>query len=377
MKIKQGQILLLGKVTAFVAVLFLGYKSFLYTQVWFDTTLSPTSTLGAIASASTDDLDSVNQNGQTGLMVAAALNSADQAEAFVDAGANIRKAQENNYKGNTAWHFAILAGAKDVIKVLLKAGTPLWLPNTLGERSSHVLLAIFNYPLREEVANLLFENGMQWNLQNNFGNTMIHDAVKILDKTWIRWVMENYGNYIDLDIKNSEGRTPEELANFLGYNDDLDSAKTALYAPYYVVGRGQLGYQEADKAGTTALMFAAYKGDIDKVKQYIKDGASLSSANDGGLTALHMAMVSTKPLSAVTALIDAGAGVNVSDRKGRQAINLLYLVEQPENRLSILNLLSKNGADIKHADNDGFTVASRAQQQGDVIITKALEKMAQ
>ncbi len=375
---KRIKIWFLAKLIAFAFILFIGYKSFLYAPSWFDVTVSSSGTLSDIAGASADELDSVNQNGQTGLMIAAAHNDADQAQAFVDAGANVRKAQERDYKGNTAWHFAILMGAKNVIPILITAGVPLWLPNTLGERASHTLLAIFNFPndpLRGDMADLLFGYGMQWNLQNQFGNTMLHDAAQIRDRLWIEWVMSNYGNYIDLSIKNNEGQTAEDLANALGRNDDMNSVLTSLQTPYKRVGVGQLGYQDADQHGTTALMFAIYKGDIAKAKEYIQNGAVVYAANDAKETALHMAMISMKPVAAVRTLLEAGASPNAIDRMGRSPLNMLYLVEQPEDRLSILDMLVKKGADLNHADNDGITIARRAKQQRDVSLTQALEHL--
>jgi ankyrin repeat protein len=69
---------------------------------------------------------------------------------------------------------------------------------------------------------------------------------------------------------------------------------------------------------------AAYKGQPDKVKQLISEGADVRAKGFDGMTALHMAAMKGHQATAA-ALLDGGAVINARDDSGHTAVDLAQL----------------------------------------------------
>ncbi|XP_032869910.1 ankyrin-1 isoform X2 [Amblyraja radiata] len=152
--------------------------------------------------------------------------------------------------------------------------------------------------------------------------------------------------------------------------------------------------RERKKKADTATSFlrAARSGNLDKLLDYLKNGAEINTCNQNGLSALHLAskeghvkVVSELlhngiDLEAVTKkgntalhiaalagqeqvvkeLVDYGANINAQSQKG---FTPLYMAAQ-ENHLDVVKFLLENGANQNVATEDGFTPLAVALQQG-------------
>ncbi|XP_051896976.1 ankyrin-1-like isoform X4 [Pristis pectinata] len=148
--------------------------------------------------------------------------------------------------------------------------------------------------------------------------------------------------------------------------------------------------RKADAA--TSFLRAARSGNLDKLLDYLKNGAEINTCNQNGLNALHLAskeghvkVVSELlhngiDLEAVTKkgntalhiaalagqeqvvkeLVDYGANINAQSQKG---FTPLYMAAQ-ENHLEVVKFLLENGANQNVATEDGFTPLAVALQQG-------------
>ena len=76
-----------------------------------------------------------------------------------------------------------------------------------------------------------------------------------------------------------------------------------------------------DKYGDTALMRAAFKGQLDVVKCFVELGADLDEKDGVGKTALMIAAAWGKS-DVVKYLAECGAGVDASDEEGRTALDI-------------------------------------------------------
>lgn len=76
--------------------------------------------------------------------------------------------------------------------------------------------------------------------------------------------------------------------------------------------------------GSTALMIACVKGDLNIIRALISAGADVNAKTTLGNTALMIAC-EKGDLNIVRALISAGADVNAKDEKGRTALEIAHI----------------------------------------------------
>jgi ankyrin repeat protein len=92
--------------------------------------------------------------------------------------------------------------------------------------------------------------------------------------------------------------------------------------------------------GMDDLQFAAYCGDLFRVKELLAAGADIAAADDFGFTALHwnvrMACAPGDRLAIIEALLDAGADANHRDRDGRSVVESAEEATAPESMLALL-----------------------------------------
>uniref|UniRef100_A0A8D0D031 Ankyrin 2 n=1 Tax=Sander lucioperca TaxID=283035 RepID=A0A8D0D031_SANLU len=130
----------------------------------------------------------------------------------------------------------------------------------------------------------------------------------------------------------------------------------------------------------TSFLRAARAGNIDKVLEYLKGGVDISTCNQNGLNALHLA-AKEGHVDLVQELLERGAAVDSATKKGNTALHISSLAGQAE----VVKILVKRGADINSQSQvslctlelslsnpfnlssftqDGFTPLAIALQQG-------------
>ena len=347
---------------------------------WFDfnESMSQESVVPDIMQAPASEIDTYNQDdGNTGLMTAAARGYLVLARAFLARNANVFLQQQFNFFGWTPLHLAVCYSNKpncfEIVKMLIENGTPVFVRDQIGETPFHTILQIYNYDIRMAVADYLISQGAQINAQDQYGNTMMHDAVQNQDKGWIRIFRAKYGNLINTQLKNNLGYTLIEYAQFIGQADQYDSVGEALLDAVPLL-QGEFAYKNTDSFGRNGLMYAIYRGDIALAKEYIQKGADVNAQDARGDTALHIALVSLRPLDSVRLLLENNAQVNIANNQGRTPLDSLLKVEQPSERLGIASLLVDKGAVIGQKDTKGPNILERAKQLNDLALINFLNQ---
>jgi ankyrin repeat protein len=213
-------------------------------------------------------LNAVNDNGHTPLMLAIRQEQTDTAKVLVARGAKADLADE---KGDTALHHAIRAGQLDVVRAILDKGIP---PNGSNKtKDTPLILATkFDYP---EIALLLIGKGAQVAVTDDHGLAPLHYAAN-WSANWRR-----------------VGVVQELLAR--GVPPDVKAPK-----------------------GQTALMTAAYLGDLQIVNLLLEKGAKVNERDDQGQTSLHLA-AQNGHAKVVMVLLGGRADGNAATTAGRTA----------------------------------------------------------
>ncbi|XP_049424756.1 ankyrin-2b isoform X1 [Epinephelus fuscoguttatus] len=117
----------------------------------------------------------------------------------------------------------------------------------------------------------------------------------------------------------------------------------------------------------TSFLRAARAGNIEKVLEYLKGGVDISTCNQNGLNALHLA-AKEGHVDLVQELLDRGAAVDSATKKGNTALHISSLAGQAE----VVKILVKQGADINAQSQNGFTPLYMAAQENHMDVVRYL-----
>ncbi|KAM8878531.1 uncharacterized protein ank2a isoform 11-T11 [Spinachia spinachia] len=115
----------------------------------------------------------------------------------------------------------------------------------------------------------------------------------------------------------------------------------------------------------TSFLRAARAGNIDKVLDFLKNGVDISTCNQNGLNALHLAAKEGHK-DLVEELLERGAPVNSPTKKGNTALHIAALAGQKE----VVRLLVKRGADVNSQSQNGFTPLYMAAQENHLEVVR-------
>jgi ankyrin repeat protein len=127
--------------------------------------------------------------------------------------------------------------------------------------------------------------------------------------------------------------------------------------------------QSAPAGRQQEFIDAAERGDAAAVRKSIAGGVAIDTANERGTTAL-IAAVQRKQLDVAKLLVQAGADVNRQDDAQQSA----FLIAAGDGELELLRLMLGKGADVQRIDGAGNTALIRAAGGGRVDAVKALLK---
>ncbi|XP_074486289.1 uncharacterized protein ank2a isoform X7 [Sebastes fasciatus] len=125
---------------------------------------------------------------------------------------------------------------------------------------------------------------------------------------------------------------------------------------------------EADDSlsdSNTSFLRAARAGNIDKVLDFLKNGVDISTCNQNGLNALHLAAKEGHK-DLVEELLERGAPVDSPTKKGNTALHIAALAGQKE----VVRLLMKRGGDVNSQSQNGFTPLYMAAQENHLEVVR-------
>ncbi|WP_253302358.1 ankyrin repeat domain-containing protein [Wolbachia endosymbiont of Psylliodes chrysocephala] len=136
------------------------------------------------------------------------------------------------------------------------------------------------------------------------------------------------------------------------------------------------------------LLEAVKKGEFDKVKSLISEGADVDATDNSKNTALHLAAQEGYK-EVIEALLDKGANVNAKDKDGKTPRNLTTneaiqtllqntakLLEAAKNSdIDEVRRLISEGASVNATDQDGKTPLHWAARNGKKEVVEALLKV--
>ncbi|XP_035849603.1 ankyrin-2b isoform X3 [Sander lucioperca] len=132
-------------------------------------------------------------------------------------------------------------------------------------------------------------------------------------------------------------------------------------------GLGQRRKRPKKSDSNTSFLRAARAGNIDKVLEYLKGGVDISTCNQNGLNALHLA-AKEGHVDLVQELLERGAAVDSATKKGNTALHISSLAGQAE----VVKILVKRGADINSQSQNGFTPLYMAAQENHMDVVRYL-----
>jgi hypothetical protein len=177
-------------------------------------------------------INKLNSNGQTGLMVQARLGRYNDVKELFVYGADAR-AISNDPERTTALHLACQSvdfedGVR-IVFLLLKKGAQATVKDAHGNTPMHDLLSAASKEKKQQVATRMIERyKANLNDQNNDGDTPLHIGITKNDLDWVTYIVKKYPTKIDFTLKNNLGYTPLKLAEFYGYDQLVDIVKKAM-----------------------------------------------------------------------------------------------------------------------------------------------------
>ncbi|XP_055794905.1 ankyrin-2-like isoform X3 [Salvelinus fontinalis] len=159
-----------------------------------------------------------------------------------------------------------------------------------------------------------------------------------------------------------EGSTPSPTAN------EAPTTAHQVSSRYYGGHGDSLEITMMQKSDSnTSFLRAARAGNIDKVLEYLKGGVNISTCNQNGLNALHLA-AKEGHVELVQELLERGSAVDSSTKKGNTALHIASLAGQAD----VVKMLVKQGAEINSQSQNGFTPLYMAAQENHIDVVRYL-----
>ena len=178
------------------------------------------------------------------------------------------------------------------------------------------------------------------------------EANRRIAKSWVNHVIDMHP---DATVRDGieGGFTPDHIERYARY-PSLSLAKSNLDA-------------EDNQYGLTALYWASYKGDLQRVRDLLKNGADANVTTGIGTTPL-MAAAQVGHLDVVRHLIDSGAQIDLADRGGNTALMTAIVFGQSD----VASFLVQAGAGIKLTNKANCSSLHYSAATGDLGLVRLL-----
>lgn len=192
-----------------------------------------------------------------------------------------------------------------------------------------------------------------------YRETGIHKAVESGDYEAVAYLIGRGDDPDSRDSRDSSGSTALMIA---AAKDNMDIMKLLINV--------RADVNKADNDGNTALMYSALSDTVNSLLYLIGNGADVNAIDSEGRTALMMA-AERGNIGSSAELIDAGANVNARDFSGYTA---LIISSYYGYNYDVVKLLLDNGADVNAENNGGDSAMTVALRNGYGDIVELLKK---
>ncbi|XP_014234507.1 uncharacterized protein LOC106657483 [Trichogramma pretiosum] len=296
-------------------------------------------------------VDSKDLFGKTPLHLAACVNYRDErkmlriAKLLLDTGPDSKALlNECTDSGETALHYAIMNGSRELLTLFLQYGANVNAKNRDGKCPLFFAIEFEN----TKIAKLLLKHEATIvNSKTNHGITPLHEAITQRAEKNVQLLLD-YG--ADVNAKDIYGNTPLHIAARLNYLDE----RTMDRIVKLLVDKGA-DVNDDTMAGETAFHFAIINGNEKLVRLFLKYGANVNKKNHDGKSSLHFAIqYSNKNI--VKLLLDRGARIDDRTNDGKLSLHVAVAVEDE----NMIKVLLEYNADVNAIDRSGKTPLSLA-----------------
>ncbi|MBD0391518.1 ankyrin repeat domain-containing protein [Wolbachia endosymbiont of Pentalonia nigronervosa] len=226
---------------------------------------------------------------------------------------------------NTPLHMAALYKRPDIVELLLERGADSQLQNVLGDTPLHIAVCMDSNG--SIVKHLLTHTNPK--LRNAEGNTPLHIAILCQNFSAI----EHFFNYkegvkVFTNIKNSNGKTPLDLANQDVLNF-INNKRTLL-----------VRYTVTHSIGHRKFLHLVNNVGIDLNNMLLASGSSILT---GLMNAFNIPKIKqstlNKKLASIRHNIRCGARIFKMDSNGKSMMSILVGIKDDQRRRSLCNIL--------------------------------------
>ncbi|WCR59753.1 MAG: Phosphocholine transferase AnkX [Wolbachia endosymbiont of Ctenocephalides felis wCfeF] len=276
------------------------------------------------------------------LLTAVQGGNLNEVKDFVVRGASLDTQDSNN--GWTPIIYAAQGSKWDAVKFLIAQGAKFNNEITYQGTPLHFAAQEGN----SNMVQFLLDKGADIEAQNAYNKKPLHLAVEAGKLKVVRLLLDRGANIKAADMY---GQTPLDLAIKKGYENIVE-----------VLKQKQL---DLDKE----LLIAAGKGDIEKVRDSIRQGANVNVQGKQGWTPVFWA-IQKNNFNIVELLLNNNADIKVKDNEGWIPIHWAVQLGS----LDVVKRLVERGADVNASTADGRTPLDIAKDQGYNNIVNYLEE---
>ena len=325
------------------------------------------------------DVNAKNTKGETALLIACLKRNEDVLIALLNAGAD---PNITDIKRDTCLHWAVSRGcSKETLLAIIDGGADV---NAINRAGQTALMCA--YGTENTVAiSVLLNAGANPDIADVTGYTCLH--VGVMSCSCKETLQELIDHGVDVNATDTEGQTALMVACLKGNENaivvllnagadpdipDVTGHKCLQNASFGGCGKDIMlailehgaNVNDTDKWNRTALMAACDKRNADAVHVLLNAGAdpNISSNFEGneGYTCLMFAVGTGCRKEIVQALVDNGANVNATDKKGQTA--LMYACST--GNANAISIILNAGADPNIANAGGATCLYNAFLEG-------------
>lgn len=360
------------------------------------------------------DVNAVDEEGMTPLMIAVQGNNYAVVETLIQAKADVNA---KDSKGNCVLLYAVAFASDELFDLLVAHQASLEVKNNIGLTLLHVAVmnqklslieklialkadvnaedfsgaAVVHYAAgygHVEVFKLLQRLGAKLDVRTKMQDTILHIAIANDQKQIIELILDQ----VDVNAKNVHGETPLHYIATVGANEIFDlliSNKELIlnqknedgHTPIHIAIAKEnitlinklidagLDINEGDDETAFPIHYAVMKGLVDIYNLLVQRGARLDLLEDTGYTFLNLALLKGQILMAKKLILD-GMDVNLADKKGNTTLHYAAALGD----MDLYDLLISKNAMLEAKNNKDITPLHVAVSKGNIKIVERLIK---